>query len=79
MRFLLHQSIVPECLWSIHIIIIFSFMKESNCSHKLRHEEYLELICRYLSDDLYNELTCMRISYVIYIYKGSHDDCVSDP
>jgi len=74
MRFLLHQSIVPECLWSIHIIIIFSFMKKSNCSHKLRHEKYLELICRYLSDDLYNELTCMRISYgeITYVYGKAH-------
>jgi hypothetical protein len=49
-------------------------MKESNCSHKLRHEEYLELICKYLSDDLYNELTCMRISYgeITYVYGKAH-------
>ena len=31
--------------------------------HKLRYEEYLELICRCLLDDMYTEVTCMNIPY----------------
>ena len=38
-------------------------MKENNCSHKLRYKGYLKLICKCLSDNIYNELTCIRIPY----------------
>jgi hypothetical protein len=31
------------------------FMKESSCSHKLRYEGYMELICGYLSNDIYTD------------------------
>ena len=45
-------------------------MKDSSCSYKLRYEGYLELICRCLLDNMYTELTYMRISYekIICIY-----------
>jgi hypothetical protein len=59
----------------------FFYIKGSSCFHKLRYEGYLELICRFLSNDMYTKLTRMRISYekIIYVYgKNSHDGCVSD-
>jgi len=42
---------------------VFFLMKRSNWSHKLRYEEYLKLIFRYLLHDIHTELICMRISY----------------
>jgi hypothetical protein len=39
------------------------FMKRSSYSYKLGYEEYLKLICRYLLDDMYIELSCMKIPY----------------
>jgi hypothetical protein len=38
------------------------------------YEGYLKLKYRYLLDDLYNELTCTRISYgeITYVYKKAH-------
>jgi hypothetical protein len=55
-------------------MFFFSFMKGSNCSHKLRYKEYLKLICSCLSQDMYTEMTCMRISYgeITYVYGKAH-------
>jgi hypothetical protein len=57
-------------------------MKVRSCSHKLRYEKYLELICRCLSDYIYTELTRMRIPYgeIIRVYEKAHarDSCVND-
>ena len=49
-------------------------MKRINCSYKLRYEEYLELICKCLSDGIHIELTRMRISYkkIICVYEKTH-------
>ena len=49
-------------------------MKGSSCSHKLRYEGYLEIICRCMSDDMYSELTYMRILYgeITCIYGKAH-------
>ena len=49
-------------------------MKESSYSHKLGYEEYLELIYRCLLNDMFIELTCIRILYVeiTYIYEKTH-------
>ena len=49
-------------------------MKGSNCSYKLRYERCIELICRCLSDDMYTELTHMKISYgeIIYVYEKAY-------
>jgi tRNA pseudouridine-54 N-methylase len=49
-------------------------MKRSSCSHKLGNEGYLELICRCLSDDIFTELTRMKISYeeIICVYGKTH-------
>jgi hypothetical protein len=46
----------------------------NSCSHKLRYKEYLELICRYLSYDMFIELDRMIISYgeITYIYGKAH-------
>jgi hypothetical protein len=46
----------------------------------LRCKGYMELIYRWLWNDMYIELICMRISYeeIICVYrKGSNDNCVS--
>ena len=50
-------------------------MKGSGCSYKLRCDEYLELIYRGLSDNMYTKLTCKRISYreITYVYRKTHD------
>jgi hypothetical protein len=57
-------------------------MKRNNYSHKLRCEGYVELICRCFSNDVYTKLTCIK-NFVWRdhqcLWKGSHDDCVSDP
>ena len=57
-------------------------MKGSNYSHKLRYKGYLELICKCLSQNMYTELTCMRIPYgkITYIYGKTHLTvcCVND-
>jgi hypothetical protein len=49
-------------------------MKENSCSNKLSYKGYLELICRYLSDDMHTKLTRMRILYgeITYVYKKAH-------
>jgi hypothetical protein len=49
-------------------------MKGSNCSHKLRYGEYIKLMCRCLLDDMYNELTRMKISYgeITYVYENAY-------
>ena len=49
-------------------------MKENSCSHKLRYEGYLKLICRCLSDNMYIKLTHVRISYRVIscVYGKSH-------
>jgi hypothetical protein len=54
--------------------MFFYFMKENSYSHKLKYEGYLEIIYRYLSNDIYIKLTCMRISYrkITYIYEKIH-------
>jgi hypothetical protein len=54
-------------------------MKENSCSHKLRYEGYLKLICRCLSDDMYIKLTHVRISYRVIscVYGKSHIKVVS--
>ena len=64
MRFLLHQNIIPEMfpvdallniehllylLRLVHIMFFYLFIKGSSCSHKLRYNGYIELICRCLS------------------------------
>jgi hypothetical protein len=49
-------------------------MKRNNFSYKLRYERSLKLICRYLSDDIYTELTFKRILYgeITYVYGKAH-------
>ena len=49
-------------------------MKKNRCSHKLRYEGYLELICRCLLYDMYTELTCKRILYgkITCVYAKTH-------
>ena len=49
-------------------------MKRNSCSHKLGNEGYLELIYRCLSDDIFTELTRIRISQgkIICVYKKAH-------
>jgi len=49
-------------------------MKASSCSHKLSYKEYLELICRYLLDDTYIELACIKKSYeeITYVHGKDH-------
>ena len=46
-------------------------MKENSCCYKIKYEGYLELICKCLLDDIYTELTCMKISYekIICVYR----------
>ena len=57
---------------------MFFYIKENSYSHKLRHERYLELIYRYMLDDMYTKLTHMKISYVILrlkitcVYRKAH-------
>ena len=43
--------------------MLFSLYKKKSYSHKLRYEGYIEIICRCLCDDMYTELTRIRISY----------------
>ena len=47
-------------------------MKRSSCSKKLRYEGCLELICRFLLDNMYTKLTPKRILYeeITYIYEN---------
>ena len=86
-RFILYQSIVFKYSQSIFykdwILIkvvktdtyyISSFMKGSNCSHKLRYERYLKLIYKCLLDYMYTKLTHMRILYgeITSIYRKPH-------
>ena len=49
-------------------------MKGNICSHKPKYKGYLELICRCLLDEMYTELTRMKISYkeITYLYKKAH-------
>jgi hypothetical protein len=44
----------------VHIMFFF-LLKERSCSHKLRYEGHLELICRCFSYDICAELIYMRI------------------
>ena len=54
--------------------MFFFFMKGSSCSHKLGYKRYLKLICKCLLDDMYTELTRMRISYkeITCVYEKTH-------
>ena len=56
------------------VYYIPSFMKRSSCSNKLRCEEYLKLICKCLSDDMYIQLACKRIPYAesTYVYRKAN-------
>jgi hypothetical protein len=45
------------------IYYVILFMKGSSYSYKLRYEGYLELICMCLLDNMYTELTHVRIPY----------------
>ena len=49
-------------------------MKGNNCSHKLRYERYLKLIYRCLSNNMYTNLTYIRILYGenIHVYGKTH-------
>jgi hypothetical protein len=49
-------------------------MKGSSCFYKLRYEGQLKLIYKWLSDEMYVELTRMRILYgdIIYVYGKVH-------
>ena len=49
-------------------------MKGSSCPKKLRYEGYLELIYKYLLDDIYTELTRMKILYgdITCVYEKAH-------
>jgi hypothetical protein len=40
----------------------------------LRYDGYLELICKCLSDDMFTELTCIRIPYekITRVYGKAH-------
>jgi hypothetical protein len=53
---------------------VFSFKKENICSHNLRYERYVKLICMCLPYDMYTELTHMKIPYrkIICIYGKAH-------
>ena len=59
-------------------------MKKNCCSHKLRYEKYLKLICKYLSNNMYIELIKHKDfiwrDYLCHVYeKNSYDRYVSDP
>ena len=45
-------------------------MKGRSCSHKMKYEGYLKLICICLSDDMYTELAYKKIPYggIVYVY-----------
>jgi hypothetical protein len=49
-------------------------MKGNNFSHKLKYNEYLELIYKCLSHDTYIELIHIRIFHgeIIYVYANAH-------
>jgi hypothetical protein len=85
--FLLNQSIVPKMFLinallrlilirtiKIDTYYVLFFMIGNNCSHKLRYEGYLELICRCLSDNMFTELSRMRTPYgeITCVYGKTH-------
>ena len=47
----------------LHIMLFFLYIKKKSYSQKLRYEGNIEIICRCLCDDMYIELTRIRISY----------------
>jgi hypothetical protein len=59
----LFLNVSGQCTIKISTYFVSFFMKESGCSHKLRYEGYLELMCRCLSNNIYIELSHIRISY----------------
>ena len=49
-------------------------MKRNNYSHKMRCEESMKLIYIFLLNDMYTELTHMKIQYkkITYVYEKTH-------
>lgn len=60
-------------MFIINILLRLNIEK-NNCFYKLRYKEFLELICKCLSNDKYIELTLKKILYknIIYVYKKAH-------
>ena len=55
-------------------MLFFFLMEGSICSLKLKYDEYLEKICRYLLDDIYTNMTRVKILYgeIACIYIKAH-------